>query len=72
MTRLGILLSGRGSNFVAIAGNIAGGQLAAQIGSPSSSAIARTRAALVSQPAPIRPRLANVGLEGRPRFSRAN
>jgi phosphoribosylglycinamide formyltransferase-1 len=31
MIRLGILLSGRGSNFVAIANNIAGGKLAAQI-----------------------------------------
>jgi phosphoribosylglycinamide formyltransferase-1 len=31
MTRLGILLSGRGSNFVAIANNIANGWLAAQI-----------------------------------------
>jgi phosphoribosylglycinamide formyltransferase 1 len=31
MTRLGILLSGRGSNFVAIANNIASGNLAAEI-----------------------------------------
>jgi phosphoribosylglycinamide formyltransferase-1 len=31
MTRLGILLSGRGSNFLAIAGNIRSGKLAAQI-----------------------------------------
>jgi phosphoribosylglycinamide formyltransferase 1 len=31
MTRLGILLSGRGSNFVAIANNIAGGKLQAEI-----------------------------------------
>ena len=36
MIRLGILLSGRGSNFVAIANHIAGGKLAAR--SPSSSA----------------------------------
>jgi len=32
MTRLGILLSGRGSNFLAIANNIAAGKLNAQIG----------------------------------------
>ncbi|MCP5113105.1 MAG: phosphoribosylglycinamide formyltransferase, partial [bacterium] len=31
MKKLGILLSGRGSNFEAIAGNVAAGKIAAQI-----------------------------------------
>ena len=48
MRRLGILLSGRGSNFAAIAGNIAEGKLDAEIAvvisnKPTSRSVTATR-----------------------------